>query len=392
MTTDPVAPRDRPDRMRVLCVLSSSNQMYSGIGRSVFELAARLAGRVAFEFAIDDRVEKNVGLVARFCREHGFPVHVGRGRVVAEALDVQNHDLPAVLGRVRWDAIECLCWANAATNDVLLREASDDVPLIYTPHHQPTWTVPMSPAQAAFTEQVHDRVIRRADVVCCDSPWERDELQSREPGRGHCRFLTLGCDFDRFCPGPLRRREQLLFVGDLAEPRKRFDRVIGLVTRLLASRPGLRLVVIGNRSDESAALIPPDLRPACALRGYIDEEALRQAYAESQGLVLLSDFEAFGIPILEALACGTPVFLSEQAATRSLFGIFQGAHFCPADDPEATLAIVRGTLDRGRAAIEEVIADRDHLRAVFDWGGLAEQKWRLLSAAWFARRGWGWAA
>jgi glycosyltransferase involved in cell wall biosynthesis len=380
-----------PPRMRVLCVLSSSNQMYSGIGRNVFELSARLADRVEYTFAVDDRTPRNADLVARFGREHGFAVHVGRGRAVPEALDAGNEDLPALLRQSRFDAIECLCWANAATNDALLREAGEAV-LAYTPHHQPSWTVPMSPFQAAYTEEVHHRVVRRADIVFCDSPWERAELQALAPHLGHCRYLPLGCDFSRFRPGTAERREQLLFVGDLAEPRKRFDRALELLGGLLRSRPTLRLVVIGNRSDEALGLVPEGLRHAVELRGYVDEPALRRAYAESLGLVLLSDFEAFGIPILEALACGTPVFLSEQAATRSLFGTARGAHFCPADDPAATLAVAERTLALGREAVAEALADRPRLQATFDWEALAEQKWRALAAAWFRKHSWAWPA
>ncbi len=60
-------------KMRVLSVLSSSNQMYSGIGRAVFELTARLKERVDFEIAIDDLYPKNLDLVLDFGREARHP-------------------------------------------------------------------------------------------------------------------------------------------------------------------------------------------------------------------------------------------------------------------------------------------------------------------------------
>ena len=339
-------------RMRVLSILSSSNQMYSGIGRCVFELARRLADRVAFEFAIDDGTPRNTELVIRFGREHGMPVHVGGAAPEPDSLDLGNADLPELLRQSpgRWDLVECLGWANAATNAALLDALPDRTPLVYTPHDQPTWTVPMTPEQAARTTGVHRRVLQRADVVCCDSPVELNALQAQVRDRCNAAFLPLGCDFAAFAPAGPERREQLLFVGDLAEPRKRFDRVLDLFGRLRAVRPGLRLVVIGNRSDEAGASIPAESRQAIELRGYVGEAELRRAYAESLGLVLLSDYEAFGIPILESLAAGTPVFLSRQPTTESLFGAYRGAHFCPADDPEATFAIIRAVLDRGAAA------------------------------------------
>lgn len=378
-------------RLRLLCVLSPSNQMYSGIGRAVFELAARLGDRVQFEFAMSNYFTKNLEILKTFCREHELSLHVGVGRAEAESLDTYNDSLPALLGRRRWDAVECVCWANAATNQGVLENLRDEV-LCYTPHDQPVWTVPMSPAQAGHIETIHRRMLLRSDVVCCDSLRERTRLQKQAVGLNNCRYLPLGCDFKRFRPGPSDRREQLLFVGDLAEPRKRFDRVLAVLDRLLLLRPSARLVVVGNRSNEVDHLIPAHLRHACELRGYVDEPALHQAYAESSGLILLSDFEAFGIPILEALACATPVFLSTLDETRSLFGGFRGAHFCQGDDAGATAEIIARTLAQGRDAIEESRCDLGRLRATFDWDVQADRKWDALAAAWFLRRSRSWTA
>ncbi len=370
--------------MRVLIVLSSSNQMYSGIGRNVFELAKRLTDLIAFEFAIDDATLRNTNLVRDFGREHDIPVHVGRHRRDHDALDAGNADLPNLLEHDRWDAVECVCFANAATNDAVLRHGSDVV-LTYTPHDQPTWTVPMSAEQERRTTDVHRRMLRRADLVLCDSPAERENLQRLVPERPNCVHLPLGCDFQLHRPGPIPRREQLVFVGDLVEPRKRFDRVIGVFETLLRERPSLRLVVIGNTSEAAEQRVPSELKHAVSLRGYVSDAELRQTYAESLGLILLSDFEAFGIPILEALASGTPVFLSEQAETWSLFAAFAGAQFCPSDDLTSTSALIGSVIDRGDAAVAATSADRPRLRETFAWDVLAERKWTRLAAAWGRR-------
>lgn len=380
-----------PERPRALCVLSSSNQLYSGIGRNLFELASRLGERVAYEFAIDDGDGRNLALAAEFCAGHGVPLHVGRGVKVAECLDFGNRDLAALLARGEWDLIECLSWANAATNAAVL-DHDGATPLAYTPHFQPTWTVPMSPREAARIERIHHATLLRADVVFCDSPWERDHLKADATDPERCVFLPVGCTFDDDRPGPLERPPHLLFIGDLAEPRKRFDRVLAVLDRLLEHRPDARLVVIGNGSDAAAATIPARLRHAIDLRGFVAEAELRRAYAESHGLILLSDFEAFGVPILEALARGTPAFLSDQPTTRGLFARYRGAHFLPADDPVAVAAHIAHVFARGRDAVAACLDDRPALRAAFDWEGLALLKWHALSAAWFWRRSWAWSA
>lgn len=329
--------------------------------------------------------------VAEFASEHGFRVHVGKGFVRANALDNGNADLSRLLGENRWDVIETLCWANAATNATLL-DSIGPATLVYTPHDQPSWTVPMGAGQAEFTENVHRRTIERADLVLCDSPWERLEVQRRAPHRSNCTYVPLGCDFRTHRPGPPVRKPQFLFVGDLAEPRKRFDRVLVALELILKGWPEFRLVVIGNKTDSAIDLIPDRLRHAVELRGYVSEAELREAYAESFALILLSEFEAFGIPILEALASGTPVFLSKLEATESLFSGFKGAHFCPAERIWETAHIIEHEVERNRASIADAVSDRRRLQSIFDWDLLAERKWRAMSAAWYRRNAWSWTA
>ena len=221
-------------RMRVLSVLSSSNQMYSGIGRAVFELTARLKERVDFEFAIDDLYPKNLDLVLDFGREHGIPVHVGPALTSPRSLDSFSATLPTLLRRDDWDLVEALCWANSATNAVVLREIGDRA-LVYTGHYQPLWTVPMSPEVSHNTDDIHHRIARRADAVLCVSPWERQVVQAQTHGRNNCHYVANGVNADEYRPGPLARKPHLLFVGDLAEPRKRFDRILAILPRLLAT-------------------------------------------------------------------------------------------------------------------------------------------------------------
>jgi len=371
-------------RMRVLSVVSSSNQMYSGMGRAFFELAARLPERVDYEIAIDNHNPRNLGLVQAFGLRHGIPVHVGPALESPRSLDTYPSNLPDLLDRDDWDLVETICWANAATNATVLDNLGDRA-LAYTPHYQPSWTSMMTPEVASFADDIHHRTARRADAVLCVSPAERSIVQAQTHGRNNCQYVANGVDTNAFQPGPIDRKPQLLFVGDLLEPRKRFDRVLAILPRLLEARPGCKLVVVGNGSDRAMGPIPVDLQPFCDLRGYISESELYQVYAESQGVFLLSDYEAFGLPILEALIVGTPVFLTDLPVTRSLFDTYQGARFCPADDIEATYTVVDRSLSQGPDLIRETLADRPRLASAFDWDVLAIRKWQVLASAWFTR-------
>ena len=217
--------------------------------------------RCAYELAIDDGHERNTSLVVDFARSQGIPVHVGRGERQPGCLDLGNADLPRLLQSGRWDVVEAVCFANAATNQAVL-DSLGDTPLVYTPHDQPLWTVPMAADEAAQTAAVHQRMTARADLILCDSRFERKTVQQLAPSRSSAVHLPLGCDFDQFAPGGWPRAEQLLFVGDLVEPRKRFDRALAAFAHVKPRWPGLKLVVVGNRSQDATGMIPPTLRPS----------------------------------------------------------------------------------------------------------------------------------
>jgi glycosyltransferase involved in cell wall biosynthesis len=366
--------------MRLLMVLASSSQLYSGIGRNIFELAERLTDRIELQFAIDDALERNVGVLRDFCSRHGFSLHVGRHASEPSAADYVNTELEETLTAHSWDAVECVGWASAATNRGVLEHVGGSL-LVYTPHNQPAGSIPITARQRRTTEAVHADVLARADLVMCDSPKERKELAALAPPLTKYAYVPSGCDFRRFTPGSVVRRQQLLFVGDFAEPRKRFDRALAVFGGLRTQHRDLKLVVVGNRTTEAGVLIPEEMRPHVELRGYVTDDELTHAYAESLGLILLSDYEAFGIPVVEALASGTPAFVSDNDVARSLFGRFRGVHFCPVDDERAAM-IVDAALRRGPAMIVDVLAERERLQAAFDWDTIAQVRWHALAAAW----------
>lgn len=385
------APAEKYRPLRVLSVVESTNQMYSGIGRNLRELALRRGERIRLEFAIDDHVPSNRDLLVEFADQAGIPVHVGRAGPDCVP-DPVNLDLPALLTSKPWDVVEIVGWANANNHGHLLDLLGEDTVLAYTPHHQPTSTIPnLPPEHARRLETVQRRVLARADLVFCDSPWERRELQPFAAEADRCVHLNLGSDFEAFAPGPLDRKPQLLVVSDWREPRKRFDVAVGVFGHLHRRWRDLRLAIIGNRSEEALERVPRTLRPFCDPLGYVSEDALRRTYAESLALLAFSDYEAFGLPILEALACGTPVFLTRQAATFSLFGRRPGAFVCPSPRLNDTFEIVETILADRRRAVGQALAGRDALRESFDWSGIARRKEEFLTSAAYRRRGWIWA-
>jgi glycosyltransferase involved in cell wall biosynthesis len=104
----------------------------------------------------------------------------------------------------------------------------------------------------------------------------------------------------------------LLFVGAIQE---RKDPLAALTA---AREVGLPLVVVGPEKD---AELGRALRQGGAdLRGYVSKDALVELYRGAAALVFPSRFEGFGLPVLEALACGTPVVAADEPALREVAG------------------------------------------------------------------------
>lgn len=103
--------------------------------------------------------------------------------------------------------------------------------------------------------------------------------------------------------------EYLLWVGGLRhpDPRKR-------VAALADAPRELPLVLVGDAGPWARQL------PGVILTGAIDDEELAAVYSGARALVLASDDEGFGLPPVEALACGTPVVASDVPAVREVLG------------------------------------------------------------------------
>jgi glycosyltransferase involved in cell wall biosynthesis len=137
----------------------------------------------------------------------------------------------------------------------------------------------------------------------------------------------------------------LLFVGTI-EPRKNLSRLLAAFETIHAAGLSDGLVIVGKRGwlygDFFARLEQSPAHDAILFPGYVPDEDLPAVYAGAQGLVFPSLYEGFGLPVLEAMACGTPVVASNASSIPEVGG--NAALYFDPMDVEAMVEAVRRLL------------------------------------------------
>jgi alpha-1,3-rhamnosyl/mannosyltransferase len=150
--------------------------------------------------------------------------------------------------------------------------------------------------------------------------------------------------------------EYLLWVGGLQhpDPRKR-------VAALAATSRHLPLVLVGHAQQWAHEL------PNVTLTGHVSDDALAAIYSGARALVFPSDDEGFGLPTVEALACGTPVVACDVPALREVLA-------------ERATFVDRGDL-RGLMDAAERVQRPAPKPPAWSWNDAARATWDVYTTA-----------
>lgn len=187
----------------------------------------------------------------------------------------------------------------------------------------------------AYLNKVVPRSVHRADLVLADSQSTKDdlvELLGVEPAK--IGVVYPGVE-ERFRPiedhanfEQVRKRYNLpprfiLGLGTL-QPRKNFTRLIEAYSLLVTHHPSFHLVIVGGKGwlyEEIFATVERlGLEEKVIFPGFAADEDLPALYSLADLFVFPSLYEGFGIPPLEALACGTPVITSDASSLPEVVG------------------------------------------------------------------------
>jgi len=200
-----------------------------------------------------------------------------------------------------------------------------------------------------------ERAVRRAGALIAVSNATRDALVRRFPDcAAKVRVIPLGVD-DAFHELPRERidafrRERglgrfVLYVGS-GRGHKNLAGLSEAFARLApggpeGDAPPVRLVVVGDGTVERE-----DLPPGTRFVSEIEDAELALWYNAADLLCMPSINEGFGLPALEAMACGTPVVASDIAALKELVG--DAGRFAPPGEVDALKVVLERMLDDGR--------------------------------------------
>jgi glycosyltransferase involved in cell wall biosynthesis len=201
------------------------------------------------------------------------------------------------------------------------------------------------------------RSLRRAAAVCVPSQFVADEVGAAYPWAADRVVVTpLGVDpaWAAAAPPSAGRlgdlgldREYLLFIGNV-EPRKDLATVLDAYRLLVRrGRTDLPQLALAGPSGWGETLDLGGLPPELVVRlGRQPEDGLRALVAGARALLYPSRYEGFGLPVLEALACGTPLIASDIPTTREIVGTDPAlAALFPAGDAAALAELLVGDPD-----------------------------------------------
>lgn len=213
----------------------------------------------------------------------------------------------------------------------------------------------VEPRSLAFRKMMERTLsgFQRAARVACVSNATRNELLAHnlfEPDR--LVVIPNGVQ-PAFSPEPNPQADEfandllgprdtvdILHVGSTI-PRKRIDLLLRIFAAVHEQVPQARLVRVGGpfTSEQRSLVNRLEIADAIVTLPRIDNEVLAAVYRRAAVLLQPSEREGFGLPVVEALACGTPVIASDLPALREVGGT--SAAYCPVGDVDAwTRAIV----------------------------------------------------
>jgi glycosyltransferase involved in cell wall biosynthesis len=240
----------------------------------------------------------------------------------------------------------------------------DDIPFRYPADRHPLWLLSYKVGFALLK--------RRCSAIITVSEYSRRDLLRHGLDPAKVFVVYNGVDARRFFPLPRVERPQIVigYLASLAR-RKRVDRLLQAYGLLRRRTDKVRLVIggsgplLGELKTLAAELDLKDVE----FRGFVPDDGLNEFYNGLDIFAFPSDYEGFGLPLLEAMACKVPVVATNLSSHPEIVG---DAGVLVEPDPQSLAdGLMRLVED---PALRQDLAARGHARSgQFTWERCAEE-------------------
>ncbi len=297
--------------------------------------------------------------------------------------------LPSVLWKMRADVLHAPAFIAPIASPCPVVVTVHDVTYLLYPSHFPRWWV-------TYLKTVMPAVMKSASAIICVSEHsKRDVVEICGVSTDKVKVVPNGVDHQRFHPGVTLDRDwarslglrdgYLLHVGPFSY-RKNIPTLLHAIAHLRSKEKwGNRQLVLGGSQHLSLkgahevfeTIQELDLSTSVVLLGRIPDQHITGLYAQASALVMPSLYEGFGLPVLEAMAVGTPVVCSNASSLPEVAG--DAALFFPPRDQYALASALEDLLDHRALAEQLRIKGLEQARR-FSWQRTAEETMAVYRA------------
>ena len=210
-------------------------------------------------------------------------------------------------------------------------------------------------------------ILNQSKIILCNSTSTANDLNKFYKVPMNKLFpIKLGFNNKKYYPIKKIRKKFFLIIGR-HNPHKNLGRVIKAFA--YAKINDYKLIFVGpfdkRHTPSLLRLIDElDLRHLCVWKGWIDDNEKLSLLNECHALIIASLWEGFGLPALEAMACGTPVIASEIDALKEIMGSY-GYFINPFNFK--SIAFAMNAVKNDKKCFEKALQEGPSRAASFNW-------------------------
>lgn len=311
------------------------------------------------------------------------------------AVNIQlNHITQVSYGFTRghiWEQFELpvttkskILWSPANTGPLITKRHIVTIHDASTLDH-PEW---FTPAFSKWYRILLPALMRRAVYIITDSQFSKNRLLSLLPDLLSNKVVVIHPGVDEFfrpvCEKEIERickkfslpRKFILTVGSL-EPRKNLTKLFNSWNHLYKDMQGMPLVVAGGFGRVFRSINLSNSPLQVRLLGYVNDKELRALYTGAFAFIYPSLYEGFGLPPLEAMACGTPVVISNTASLPEVAG--DAAFYIEPDDVNSIGYGIRRIVEDDQLRSQLILEGFKQAKK-YQWESTSKSIWQLIQS------------